>query len=101
MPKFTVEHKTKEPLDNAYSKVKEFLSKEEGLKKYDPKIAYKFDDSKKSCEMKGSQFSANLTVAGSGSGSTVSITVDLPLLLTPFKTKVQESLQRQMAKILA
>ncbi|MNK99976.1 hypothetical protein D3C87_1203950 [compost metagenome] len=50
--------------------------------------------------MNGSQFKADMVVAANGAGSKVQVTVDLPMLLTPFKGKVQETLQRKLAKYL-
>lgn len=101
MPKFTVEHETSHPAPEAYSKLKQFLSKPEEMKKFDPKAECQFNDSNQTCAIKGSQFKADVSVQGQGTGSKVSITVDLPLLLTPFKSKVQEGLSKMLSRHLS
>lgn len=101
MPKFTVEHKSSHSADIAYKKIKDFLSQEDELQKFDSKLRCHFDDSALSCKMSGAQFNAQLAIAAMSNGSTVSIIVDLPLMLSPFKGKVTETLQRKLAKYLA
>jgi hypothetical protein len=98
MPKFTVEHQTAHPSAEAYGKLKQFLSKPDELKKFDPKTECLFNDATQTCSIKGSQFKAEVTIQNSGSGSKVSILVDLPLLLTPFKGKVQEGLSKMLSR---
>lgn len=99
MPKFTVEQETSKAPDEAYAAVKSVLSSDSGtLKKYDANAQFTFNDTQKTCDVKGGQFKAQMSVLPAGSGSKIAITVDLPLLLTPFKGKVQESLQRMLAK---
>ena len=98
MPKFTIEHDCQVSAPTAFEKIKDFMSKEEGVRRFDPKVECFFDDSSKSCQIKGSQFKADLKIAPRGDGSQVSITVDLPLLLMPFKSKVQETLIKQLTK---
>ena len=98
MPKFTIDHISSHDVSAAYQKLKEFLSNEEEIRRFDPKMKISFNDDKKSCELQGSQFKAELAVASSGTGSKVQVHVDLPLMLTPFKGKVTEALQRKLAK---
>lgn len=100
MPKFTIEHKTSLGIEETYSKVKQLLLDEQESKKLDPKLACTFDDAKKTGSAKGSQFKADVQVINFESGSSVSVTVDLPLLLTPFKGKVEEVLKRKLTKVL-
>ncbi len=98
MGKFTINHDVKQPVDEAFEKVQQVLSKGDELKKYDPKIDCSFDSASKTCKIKGSQFKADLQVSSKGSGSLISVTVDLPLLLTPFKGKITESLVKLFSK---
>lgn len=98
MPKFTVDHETSHASEAAYGKLKQFLSKPGELKKFDPKTECSFNDALQTCSIKGSQFKAEVSVQKSGEGSKVSISVDLPFLLSPFKGKVQESLTKMLAK---
>lgn len=100
MPKFTVDHDSQKPAPETFEKVKEFLLSSNDLKKYDSSINLDFDEAKMTCHIKGRQFKANMNVVPQSSGSKVSIVVDLPFLLTPFKSKVEESLTRMLSKYL-
>ncbi|MEK2646722.1 polyhydroxyalkanoic acid system family protein [Bdellovibrio sp. BCCA] len=100
MPKFTIDHESSQNAEEAYKKIKEFLSNDQDIRRFDPKLQCSFDDGGKKAALKGAQFKADMTVASAGAGSKVSVTVDLPLMLTPFKGKVQETLQRKLAKYL-
>lgn len=101
MPKFTIDHQTSQNPDQAYQKIKEFLEQDQDIRRFDPKLQCSFNDGSKSANLKGSQFKADMAVSAAGEGSKVSVTVDLPLMLTPFKGKVQETLQKKLAKYLA
>lgn len=101
MPKFSFEHKCSHSPQNTYDKIKNFLVEDDGLKKLDPKIKYEFQDAKMLTAAVGSQFKAQMQVVETSNGAKVEITVDLPLLLTPFKTKIQESLERKLNRVLA
>jgi hypothetical protein len=101
MPKFTVEHKSSHSPQEAYEKIKNFLSNDKDIFKFDSKLQCLFNDGAMSCKMTGAQFKADMTVAAMGNGSAVSVTVDLPLMLSPFKGKVTETLQRKLAKYLS
>lgn len=104
MAKFNIEYQTQHPAQNAYETIKKILSQGDDLKKYDSKIECSFNDKNMTCHIKGQQFKAELTVAQHkitnppSAGSQVNILVDLPLLLMPFKSKVQESLTRMLSK---
>lgn len=101
MPKFTIEHQTKKPVDETFGAVKKFLSNEGEIQKFDPKAKVQFDEAKRSCQVSGSQFKAEMSVLPAPEGSKVSVLVDIPLLLTPFKGKIQETLQKMLGKHLA
>jgi hypothetical protein len=101
MPKFTVEHSTDRSVDSAYEAVKTILSKAGEIQKFDAKAKVTFNEANKTCHIAGGQFKADMNVSAAGTGSKVAIIVDLPFLLTPFKGKVQETLQKMLAKHLA
>jgi hypothetical protein len=101
MAKFTVEHNTQKSPDETYKAIKDVLSKENLFQKYDANAKCTFDDGKKSALVTGSQFKADMKVSGSAGKGLVSITVDLPFLLMPFKGKIQDSLKRMLDKHLA
>lgn len=101
MPKFTVDYESSHSAQEAYSKLKNFLKDGGELKKFDSKVQCDFSDANQSAQLKGSQFKAEVKVAVQGTGSKVSVTVDLPLLLTPLKGKVQESLTKMLGRHLS
>lgn len=59
-----------------------------------------FNDSTMSGVAKGGKFSADLKVADKGGASAVSITVDIPLLLSPFKGQIQSTIEKKLASLL-
>lgn len=101
MPKINVDHESKIGVDEAYKKIKDFFQNDQDLKKLDPNIKVDFKDSDRTGKATASQFSANIQVKATAAGSTVSVVVDLPLLLSPFKGKVQETLEKKLKKHLA
>lgn len=98
MPKFTVEHPTSSDTHATFVKLKDFFTTGTEIKKIDPKVECSFDEQKQTCSLKGSQFKAEVTISPTTTGSNVSITIDLPLLLSPFKGKVSEGLQKMLKK---
>ncbi|MFZ3230821.1 MAG: polyhydroxyalkanoic acid system family protein [Pseudobdellovibrio sp.] len=101
MPKFKFEMSA--PLDSAttYKKIKTLLSGDNDFKKFDSNISCTFDESGKKCDIKGSQFKANLQVHDKDSKSSqIAIEVDLPLALSLFKGKIQEVLENNLKKVL-
>ena len=100
MPKFTIEHTSSHSAKEAFEKIKTF-SEDEDLRRFDSKMQCQFNDSQLSGSIKGGQFKADLSVQTQGAGSKIQIVVDLPMLLTPFKSKVQETLQKKLSKYLA
>lgn len=100
MPKFTIDHQSTHKAEDAYKKIKEFLSNDQDIRRFDPKLECLFNDISMIANLKGAQFKADMVVAAIATGSKISVTVDLPLLLTPLKGKVQETLQKKLAKYL-
>lgn len=101
MPKFTIECNSKKNQKESYDLIKKFLESDNSLKALDSKMAFTYDDSNMVAVAKGGQFKANLEVKSVGDGAKVAVTIDLPLLLSPFKGKVQETIERKLAKVLA
>jgi hypothetical protein len=101
MPKFTVEHDSEKNADETYKAIKQVLSSDNTFQKFDANAKCTFDDGKKSAQISGSQFKAEMKVAGGAGRTQVSVTVDLPFLLMPFKGKIQESLKKMLDKHLA
>lgn len=100
MSKFTIDHQVKHTTDKTFETIQKVLGEGHDLKKFDPKIQCTFDPKTKTCAINGSQFKANLKVVGAGEGSKISVEVDLPFLLMPFKGKITESLTKMFQKYL-
>ena len=98
MPKFNVEHLSGVNAQDAFEKLKIFLNSPNDISKLDSEIACQFDDQKLTATMTGSQFKAQINVRSQTSGSKTVVVVDIPLLLLPFKSKIQETLERQFKK---
>lgn len=98
MPKINVEHTSSIPAAELYEKVKIFFDTNQDIRRLDPKIDCKFEDSTMTGKATGSQFKGNFAIASQGTGSKVTVIVDLPLLLTPFKGKIQETIQKKLAQ---
>jgi hypothetical protein len=101
MPKVTIDHKTNLSASDAFTKIKTFFETDQDIRRLDPSIKCEFAESKMTGTANGSQFKANIAVSSAGDGSNVNVVVDLPLLLTPFKGKIQETIQKKLGKYLA
>ncbi len=101
MPKVTIDHKTDLNASDAFTKIKKFFETDMDIRRFDPSVQCQFVDSKMTGTANGSQFKAQIAVSSAGTGSNISVVVDLPLLLTPFKNKVQEMIQSKLGKYLA
>jgi len=101
MPKISVAHKSSASAPDAMTKIKVFFETDQDMRKMDSKISCNFKDGETKGFVTGSQFKAEVQVATEEQGSTVHITIDLPLILTPFKGKVEETIKKKLAKYLA
>jgi hypothetical protein len=101
MPKFTIEHQSSIAPQEAFGKIKDFLSKDGDIRRFDSKLECSFNEGSHTAQMKGSQFKADLNVLPSGTGCKVAVTVDLPLMLSPFRGKITETLKSKLSKYLA
>lgn len=101
MPKITVNHDTQCSPDEAFEKIKKFFETDQDIRKIDPNIKIAFADAEKTGKATASQFKADIAVKPTAKGAQVSVLVDLPLMLTPFKGKVQETLEKKLKKYLA
>lgn len=101
MPKFDFDIPVTTEAQNAFNKIKTFLTSENNFKKFDPQLACTFDEPQKRCELNGSQFKASLKVSPtSESECTVNITVDLPFALSLFKGKIKDEIEKSFKKVL-
>lgn len=101
MPKVSIDHDTQMTAADAFNKIKTFFESDQDIRRFDSNLKCEFTDANMTGKAHGSQFKADISVTAKGSGSSVKVVVDLPLLLAPFKGKVQETIQRKLGKYLA
>lgn len=100
MPKITLEKETGLSASDAYQKIKSLLSDDKDLRKLDSGYQCQFDDNSKSGSAKGKQFNAQMKIHEQ-SPTKVELVIDLPIMLTPFKGMVENTLKAKLEKILA
>lgn len=100
MPKITIQKQTDLSADDAYQKIKALLADDKDLRKLDSGYQCQFDDGTKTGSAKGKQFKADMRVT-SESPTKVELVIDLPIMLTPFKGMVENTLKAKLEKILA
>lgn len=91
------------PLDSAtaYNKIKNLMESDNDFKKFDPKVAATFDEPNKKCQIKGSQFDAQLQIQHKDAKScNIAIEVEVPMALALFKGKIKEVLEKNLNKML-
>ncbi len=98
MPKFSVQHQTKLAKSETYTKIKSFFGNETELSKLAPGAKAQFNDSNSTCQLSGTGFKAEVEIKDAGQGSQIVVNVDLGLLLTPLKGKVEEALKKKLAQ---
>ncbi len=96
----TINHLTTLPLDRVTEIVRILFEKDSHLQKLDPDIRCQVSSSQKEIEVSGSRFEAHVRLQPRDSGTQVCIVVDLPLLLSPFKGKVEETIREKLSKYL-
>ena len=101
MPKVQVHHTSAKSPNDSLTQIQTFFENDADMKKIDDKIRCQFDPKTLQGQVTGSQFKANIQIKPQGSGSEISVIVDLPLLLTPFKGKIEELLKKKLNKHLA
>ena len=97
MPKVQVEQEVKGSSEKVYAAVKEYMSGRDTLKKIGAEIEWK--DKAKCAVISGANFEGEITVEGDSKKALVCISIDLPLLLTPFKNKVKEELEKHLSRV--
>ncbi len=100
MPKFKVEKTSTLKPEESFKKIKQFLSEDPDLKTLDSSYKCQFEDDKLTGSAKGQKFNAQMQVLPNGDTSKVEITVDLPLLLMPFKGLVENTLNKKLDRLL-
>ena len=101
MPKVNIDFSSPYNAQETFTKVKDLLENDQGLRKIDNSIQCDFDDSQMKGSAKGSKFKADMSVTASGDKSDVSIIIDLPMLLGAFKGQVKSTIERKLSAILS
>ena len=100
MPSIKVEKQSKLSADDSFKRISDLLSNDKDLRKLDSKYKCEFNPKDKTGVADGSMFKAKMNVKSEQSGSKVEITVDLPLMLMPFKGLVENTLNKKLHKLL-
>ena len=100
MPKILIEKETSVSANDAFEKIKTLLSDDRDLRKLDSGYQCQFDAAARKGTAKGKQFTATMLVH-EGPKTKVELTIELPLMLTPFKGMVENTLRGKLEKILA
>ena len=101
MSKIEIKHNISVEAKKALEKVKAILSHDAQMKKWDPSYSCEFNEN--SVQIKGRRLNGSIQIlpckAPDGKNkarSTVHISVDLPLMLSPFKNLVKANLEKKI-----
>lgn len=97
MPKVQVAREISGEKKKVFQAVKTYLTGRDTLKKLGANIEW--DTKSCSGEIEGPNFSGNICIQEKSGKSTVEIEIDLPLLLSPFKGKVKEELEKHLSRV--
>jgi hypothetical protein len=97
MPKVNVKQEIKGEKKKVFAAVKKYMEGRDTLSKLGATVNW--DDKSCEAEIEASNFSGNISVTEKSGSSTVAIAIDLPLLLTPFKGKVEEELKKHLGRV--
>lgn len=89
------------PADEALTKIKNFFETDKDLQRIDSNIQCQVSTSEGKAKITGSKFKAEVEIKAKDSGSQIKVVIDLPLLLSPFKGKVEETIKHKLGKYLA
>lgn len=97
MPKVKVEREIAGDQKKVFKAVRKYLEGRDTLKKLGADLEW--DEKSCSADIEASNFKGALSVTEKGGKSLVAISIDLPLLLTPFKGKVEEELNKHLGRV--
>ncbi len=97
MPNVTVKREIAGDKKKVYGAVKKYLDGRDTLKKLGADMSW--DDKACSADIESSSFSGSLSVSDGKGKCQVEITIKLPLLMTPFKGKVEEELAKHLGRV--
>ena len=76
------------------------LANDPDLKKLDPSYKCHFDEATLAGTAKGKMFEANLSLKEHGPQTKVSLVVNIPLMVTPFKGMIESILNKKLDRLL-
>lgn len=97
MAKVNVEQKIEGAPTAVYSAVKKYMNGRDTLQKLGAEV--KWQDKKNGALIEADNFNGEISVVEDGKNSRVTISIDLPLLLSPFKNKVKDELAKHLSRI--
>lgn len=97
MPQVKVKQEIEGEKKKVFAAVKKYLEGKETLSKLGATIEW--DAKALKGEIEASNFSGLLEVTEKAGKTLVEIAIDLPLLLTPFKGKVEEELKKHLGRV--
>jgi len=97
MPQVTVKREIAGEKKKVYAAVKKYLEGRDTLKKLGADMNW--DDKACNAEIEASNFSGRLNVSEGKAKCVVEISIKLPLLLTPFKGKVEDELNKHLGRV--
>lgn len=97
MPKVKVKEEIAGEKDKVFSAVKKYMEERDTLSKLGATIEW--DEKKHEATIEASNFSGSIQIFSKAGKSSVEILIDLPLLLTPFKGKVEEELKKHLSRV--
>lgn len=100
MSKVSIDLNSKYPAPETFTKIKSLFGENSEIKKFDPGMTCTFDDSAMSAVAKG-KVSADMKVTSQGAGSTISVSVDVPFLLSAFKGQIKSTIEKKLAALLS
>ena len=97
MPQVKVKREIAGEKKKVYAAVKKYLEGRDTMKKLGASIDW--DDKAQKAVIEGSSFSGAIDISEKSGKALVQIVIDLPLLLTPFKGKVEEELTKHLGRV--
>lgn len=102
MPSIQLKVPTNLSAQESFKRIQKVLENDSDLKKLDSSYVCQFDEKNCSGSAKGSKFTATLNVSEKdANASEVQLKVEFGLLLSPFKSMIENTLSQKIAKALA
>ncbi len=97
MPKVQVKREIAGEKKKVYGAVKKYLEGRDTLSKLGAEMDW--DDKACAANIEATSFKGSLSVSEKSGKSVVEISIDLPLMLTPFRGKVEEELTKHLGRV--